>query len=235
MAQVQSDHELGGVSRQSRLARYFLPGDSDLVFMGGEMNPEWLIAAYTNGCFPWTGEDPIPWYNPDPRLVLLPEKLRLSRSMRRLIRHQPYRIVFDGDFREIMTQCATVPRPGQVGSWITPEMIEAYAGLFDQGIGHCVGVYRGTRLVGGLYGLGFGRAFFGESMFSHESNTSKLALWALCHFLMANRCDYIDCQQVTAHLVSMGAQPLIREQYMALLARTLRRPSLHHRWRWAWS
>jgi len=216
--------------------RFTVSADSgDLVCVGGEMSADWVIAAYTRGCFPWTGDAPIPWYSPDPRLILLPEKLRLSRSMKRLVRHHPYRIHFDQDFREIMTRCATVPRPGQAGSWITRNMIECYTDLFVQGIGHCVGVYREGELVGGLYGLSFGRAFFGESMFSEESNTSKLALWALCHFLMANRFDFIDCQQVTTHLISLGAQPIGRDGYLALLRRSLRRPSLHDRWHWVWS
>jgi len=145
--------------------RALRPGRDDLVFCGGAITPPWLVAAYTNGCFPWTGEPPIPWYNPDPRLLLLPQRFKASHSLRKLAGQNRFTIRFDTDFKEVMRACAG-PRASGEKTWITASMIDAYGGLFDHHIAHCVSVYREQTLVGGLYGLNFGRAFFGESMFS---------------------------------------------------------------------
>lgn len=200
------------------------------MLLGGDITPHWLVAAYTCGAFPWTGEPPVPWYNPDPRLILLPEEFKLSRSMRKLVKNLAYAIRFDHDFEAVMRGCSTTPRPGQKGSWITRNMIRVYCELFKHGMTHSVGVYRGDRLLGGLYGLSFGRAFFGESMFSLEPNTSKLALWALCEFLKGQGFHFIDCQQVTAHLISLGAKPVDRVHYMAMLEQAACHESLHEPW-----
>ncbi len=213
----------------SPFQRTLRPGRDDLVYCGGAISAPWLIAAYTSGCFPWTGEAPIPWYNPDPRLLLLPQRFKASRNLRKLAGQDRYLIRFDTDFQEVMRACAE-PRAEGEKTWITPGMIDVYGDLFNKHIAHCVSVYREDSLVGGLYGLNFGRGFFGESMFFREANTSKLALFALSRFLAGHDFDFIDCQQVTPHLISLGGAPLRRTSYMRLLADTLKKQSLHEPW-----
>lgn len=223
------------LKQQAQKHHVHFPNDSDkvgddLVFVGGAIKPSWLIAAYTNGAFPWCGDAPVPWYNPNPRLILRPQDFHLSKNLAKLVRQRRYQIRFDQDYRQVMRACAHLPRRGQKGSWIGANMIDVYGHLAEHHIGHSVSVLRDGRLVGGLYGLNLGRAFFGESMFSREPNTSKLALWALCGFLKEQGFLFIDCQQVTKHLVSLGAVALPRRAYMQLLEHALSLPSLHRDW-----
>lgn len=207
------------------------PDEIGLVYVGGDLSVPSVIEAYTKGCFPWTGEHPIPWFSPDPRLVLFPEHFNASKSLRKLRRQQKFAVCFDRNFRTVMEYCATVPRKGQKGTWITENMIDTYCELHHLHIAHSVEVYdQKDELCGGLYGLTFGHAFFGESMFSSVSNTSKLALYELCRFLRKKRFDFIDCQQVTLHLLRLGAVSLPRRDYMRLLARTLLYESSHETW-----
>jgi len=207
------------------------PDEYGLVFVGGVLTAPSLIEAYTRGFFPWTGEHPIPWFSPDPRLVLFPENFRTTRRFRRTLRRGRFAIRFDTDFGEVIRSCATIPRPGQRGAWITDNMIASYTQLHRLGIAHSVETYDASgRLCGGLYGLTFGRAFFGESMFTRRPDGSKLALWGLCRFLAKEGFHFIDCQQVTAHLMRLGAVPIRRGEYLERLARALAFDSLHRNW-----
>ncbi len=207
------------------------PDAYGLVFVGGVLSVPSLIEAYTRGFFPWTGEHPIPWFSPDPRLVLFPEHFRTTRRFRRTIRQGRFTIRFDTDFHGVIRACAAIPRKGQRGTWITDNMTAAYTQLHQLGIAHSVETYDGSgRLCGGLYGLTFGRAFFGESMFTRRSGGSKLALWGLCRFLEKEGFHFIDCQQVTPHLMRMGAVPIRRSEYLNRLAHALAVDSLHRSW-----
>jgi leucyl/phenylalanyl-tRNA--protein transferase len=148
------------------------------IAVGGDLRPERLLLAYSMGIFPWQGE-PLHWHSPDPRLVLLADELHVTRSLRKAEKKAPYRLTLDTAFVEVMTACASVPRPGQDGTWITKAMIESYGELHRRGVAHSVEAWSGDRLVGGLYGLSLGAAFFGESMFALEQDASKLAFVAL--------------------------------------------------------
>lgn len=217
--------------RETAFPGELIPDELGIAYVGADLSVPTLIEAYIRGCYPYTGSEPIPWFSPDPRLVLFPNDFRASRRLRRLSRQNRFTVQFDTDFPEVMRGCASIPRKDQPGTWITDNMITAYAELFNLKIAHCVSVYtaEGT-LCGGLYGLTFGRAFFGESMFSAVPNTSKLALYALCRRLSAWRFDLIDCQEVTAHLMRLGAVPLTRREYLAQLHLTLQYPSRHISW-----
>ncbi len=202
----------------------------DLVCVGGTMAAETVKQAYALGLFPWTGEPPIPWYSPNPRLILRPDAFKASHSLAKLRRTGRFRVVFDSCFEAVMARCAGVARAGQQGTWITGNMIKAYGDLHREGLAHSVEVYEGEVLVGGLYGLAMGRIFFGESMFSARRDTSKLALYELCLWMTRYRFELIDCQQVTTHLLSLGAEPIRREEYLIRLAQALRKPDLAGPW-----
>lgn len=197
---------------------------SGLVAIGGKLTVPVLIEAYSKGIFPWSGEDPIPWYSPDPRLILLPDMFHVSKRLRRIIAGKKYEVKFDMDFREIVYKCATIKRKHQNGTWINERIIDTYEELFEKKIGHCVGIYEESRLCGGLYGLSLGKCFFGESMFSETPNTSKLALYHLSCFLKGQNFTFIDCQQVTPHLMNLGAIPVPR----LIFLRLLKESGIHH-------
>lgn len=194
-----------------------VPDDTGLVALGGDLSVSTLIEAYSKGIFPWSGEDPIPWYSPNPRLILFPRDLHVSRRMKRIIKSNKFHVKFDKNFTPIMTKCAIIKRKNQVGTWINPRLIKAYARLFDLCIAHCVGVYLEDRICGGLYGLSLGKCFFGESMFSEIPNASKIALYYLTQFCMKHGILLIDCQQVTPHMLSLGALPIPRNFFLSLL------------------
>jgi len=202
-----------------------------LVALGGELGADILTEAYTHGIFPWTGERPIPWFCPDPRLVLRPGDFHVSRSLRKVERSGRFALRFDHDFRAVIHACAAMPRPGQDGTWITPNMIRAYREMFERGLAHSVAIYEGDTLVGGLYGLSFGRVFFGESMFARAPSASKVALHALCERLRAWDFAFIDCQQVTPHLQRLGAVVWSRRQFLERLRVALDAPSRPGPWR----
>ena len=206
------------------------PDERGQVASGGDLTPEVLIDAYQRGIFPWSGTPPIPWCAPNPRMILRPGDFRRSRSLAKLERSGRYRVRFDRDFAAVIRACATIPRAHEEGTWITPNMIAAYEELARRGIAHSVEVYEERELVGGLYGLTFGRAFFGESMFSRASNASKLALGTLCRDLGARSFHFVDCQAVTRHLLSLGAMAIPLEDYLGLLREALRFPSHHGSW-----
>ncbi|MBI2373007.1 MAG: leucyl/phenylalanyl-tRNA--protein transferase [Deltaproteobacteria bacterium] len=193
------------------------PDETGLVALGGELFPAILVEAYSKGIFPWTGAHPIPWYSPDPRMVLHPSEIHISRSMRKLIRKERFEVRFDTCFSTVMRRCKGIKRRHEKGTWITPNMLSAYGKLHELGVTHSVETFEGGELVGGLYGVSIGRAFFGESMFASTDNASKLALVALARRLAMRRYMLIDCQQVTAHLATMGARPMPRRDFLELL------------------
>jgi leucyl/phenylalanyl-tRNA--protein transferase len=189
-----------------------------LLAIGGNLRPDSLLAAYRRGIFPWyENGQPILWWSPDPRLVLFPERLRVTRSLRKTMRQPGWAFSFDRAFETVMRACAAPREPGG-GTWITEEMVEAYLDLHRLGHAHSVEVWHDGGLAGGLYGVALGRVFFGESMFHRRSDASKIALAALVHRLRGRDCAMIDCQMQTAHLASLGAETLPRAQFAALLA-----------------
>ena len=203
---------------------------SGLLAVGGDLSPERLLAAYREGIFPWYAEgEPILWWSPDPRFVLFPGELRVSRSMRQFLQKGILRITFDHAFRGVIAACRK-PRPGQDGTWITEEMRKAYIALHDLGYAHSVEVWHEEKLVGGLYGVSLGRIFFGESMFSALENASKAALITLVSRLRELDFELIDCQVESAHLASLGARPLPRREFCAFLKRSLRHETLRGNW-----
>lgn len=184
-----------------------LADDEGLLAVGGDLSPERLVLAYQNGIFPWYSEGrPILWWCPRPRLVLLPEELRVNRSLRKVMRRAPYRITLDTAFEAVLEACAQTPRPEQGGTWITTDMRSAYVELHRLGIAHSVEAWQGDTLVGGLYGLALGTAFFGESMFARAPDASKVAFATLVQQLRAWSFQLVDCQVVTEHLVRFGAR-----------------------------
>ncbi|HQZ01833.1 MAG TPA: leucyl/phenylalanyl-tRNA--protein transferase [Thauera sp.] len=190
-----------------------------LLAAGGGLTPEWLLVAYRQGIFPWfSAGEPILWWSPDPRLVLVPAEIRISRSLRKTLRRQQFEVSLDTAFDAVVGACAA-PRAGGQGTWITPEIRDAYLRMHELGHAHSVECWRDGQLVGGLYGIALGRVFFGESMFSIETDASKVALAHLARFLSARAYVMIDCQMKTAHLMSMGAQTVSRQQFGTVLAR----------------
>ncbi|CAH1001572.1 Leucyl/phenylalanyl-tRNA--protein transferase [Neolewinella maritima] len=186
---------------------------------GGDLRPERLFAAYRLGYFPWFAEgEPILWWHPNPRFVLFPADLKVSKSMRPYFNQQKYRVTYDTRFREVMEACRGLYRPGQWGSWITDELIEGYVGLHELGIAHSVEVYEGDELVGGLYGLALGKVFFGESMFFRRPNASKFGFISLVRRLEQRGYRLVDCQQETKHLKTLGGQGIPRTDFVDHLA-----------------
>ncbi|MBL8488388.1 MAG: leucyl/phenylalanyl-tRNA--protein transferase [Rhodocyclaceae bacterium] len=190
-----------------------------LLAAGGDLSPERLLAAYRLGIFPWFSPgDPILWWSPDPRMVLFPAEIRITRSLARTLRNRPYEVRLDTAFAEVVAACAATPREGQGGTWITAEMQSAYLRLHRLGHAHSVETWIDGALAGGLYGVAVGRAFYGESMFSRRSDASKIALAHLCRHLERSGFGIIDCQMETAHLTSLGARPISRREFSARLA-----------------
>ncbi len=204
--------------------------ESGLLAVGGDLSPERLLAAYREGIFPWYSEgEPLLWWSPDPRFVLFPDELRISRSMRQFLKKESLRITFDLAFPEVIAACRK-PRPGQDGTWITKEMEEAYITLHHLGYAHSVEVRQEGTLTGGLYGVSLGRVFFGESMFSTRANASKAALITLVSRLKELHFDLIDCQVETPHLGSLGARFIPPREFNALLKESLRHETFRGNW-----
>lgn len=196
-----------------------------LLAAGGDLSPERLLAAYRHGCFPWYQDgQPLLWWSPDPRTVLYPEELHVSRSLRKTLRQATFRVTFDQAFRDVVAGCAA-PRSYADGTWITTPMQIAYLQLYERGVAHSVEVWQDGRLVGGLYGLAMGRLFFGESMFSRMTDASKVGFVTLVERLQDSGFKLIDCQMPTQHLASFGARPIARSLFAETLARYLDQPS----------
>jgi len=197
--------------------------DYGLLALGGDLSPQRLLLAYSLGIFPWFNPgEPILWWSPDPRCVLFPTELHVSRSLQRFMRKTSFQISFNEHFAAVIYWCRRLRAglDGQ-GTWITKEMKEAYLQLHRLGFAHSVECWDGDELVGGIYGVCIGRCFFGESMFSRRSNASKVALVALVRHLQEQEFVLLDCQQTTAHLVSMGAREIPREQFQQQLKKAL--------------
>ncbi len=202
-----------------------------LLAVGGDLSPERLLAAYSEGIFPGFDErSPILWWSPDPRLVLEPADLHVSRTLRRTLRHGTYRVTSDRAFERVIRRCAARERPNQHGTWITSEMIDAYVRLHDLGFAHSFEAWEGEALAGGLYGVSLGSAFFGESMFADRPDASKAAFVRSVEFLVSRGAGLVDCQVRTEHLVSLGAHEISRNQFLARLREALDRPT----WRGSW-
>ncbi len=202
-----------------------------LLAVGGDLRPERLLLAYSAGIFPWYDEElPILWHSPDPRTVLRPRELRVSRSLRRLLRQPPFAIRLDTAFDQVIRCCAEVPRKDQDGTWITRDMIDAYAELAELGYAHSAEAWADGELVGGLYGVSLGGCFFGESMFALRPDASKVAFVALLRQLDAWDFDLVDCQVHTEHLARFGAENWSRRRFLDALARALEAPTRRGPW-----
>ena len=207
-----------------------LAASMGLLAVGGDLSPRRLLEAYRQGIFPWySEEEPILWWSPDPRFILFPEELNVSRSMRQFLKKGIIQITHDRAFPAVIAACQK-PRPQRESTWITPEMQAAYIQLHELGFAHSVEVWRAGALVGGLYGVSLGGCFFGESMFSSISNASKAALIDLVRRLKTLDFSLIDCQIHTAHLESLGAHHIPRSEFMILLKRALQRETLTGSW-----
>lgn len=203
-----------------------------LLAVGGDLRPERLLAAYALGIFPWfDASSPILWWSPDPRLVLEPEGLHVSRSLHRTMRRGTYRVTADTAFEAVIRRCAAAARPGQRGTWITDGMIDAYVRLHRLGFAHSFEAWEGHALAGGLYGVSLGAAFFGESMFAARPDASKVAFARGVEWLAGRGVSLVDCQVRTEHLVSLGAHEIPRRAFLERLAAALEAATLRGTWR----
>lgn len=201
-----------------------------LLAAGGDFSPERLLAAYQRGIFPWYDESqPILWWTPDPRMVLYPDRLHVSRSLRKALRVGTYRVTADTAFADVMRHCAA-PRPNQNGTWITPELTQGFAQMHELGFAHSVEIWEEQSLIGGIYGLAIGRVFFGESMFSGRRNGSKFALFHLCQHLRNHDFALIDCQVSSPHLETLGGEEVSRATFEQQLEVHTGRPDLRGSW-----
>lgn len=192
-----------------------LAHEEGILAVGGDLKPKRLLTAYYNGIFPWfSEEEPIIWWSPDPRMVLWPADLKVSKSMRKVIRNGLFNMTVDTAFDKVIQACAEQPRHGQDGTWITDDMQQAYMQLHELGFAHSVEVWQSSELVGGLYGVMVGSVFCGESMFAGVSNASKFGFILLVQALQKAGCTMIDCQTHTDHLASLGAAEIPREEFL---------------------
>jgi leucyl/phenylalanyl-tRNA--protein transferase len=209
---------------------YFPPPEEateeGIVAVGGDFAPERLLLAYRQGIFPWPVENlPLLWFSPDPRCVLVPERAHFSRSLRRRLRRGAYEVTADTAFSEVIRACAAVPRRGQRGTWITPDLCRGYEELHRSGYAHSIEVRHGGRLVGGMYGISLGRAFVGESMFTCMPDASKVALATLLGNLVHWGFSLLDCQVRSDHVIRFGAVEWPRQRYLAALRAALEAPT----------
>ena len=205
---------------------------SGLLAVGGDLSKERLLEAYRLGIFPWYSDDqPILWWSPDPRLVLDLKDFTISRSLRKTLKKAIFQVTFDHAFEQVIQACAVVPRAAQNGTWITEEMREAYINLHGLGYAHSVESWLGGELVGGLYGVSLGKAFFGESMFHLKTDASKVALATLVEKLKSWDFHFIDSQMTTEHMIRLGAKELPRRIFLKRLQLALRQPPKRGRWR----
>ncbi len=201
-----------------------------LLAAGGDLSPQRLLSAYCKGIFPWFNEeDPILWWSPNPRMVLFPDELKVSHSLRKVLKRGQYEIRTDYNFMQVMQACAA-RRKGQSGTWIHPEMIAAYTALHEMGLAHSVETWMDNQLVGGLYGIALGKVFFGESMFSRVPDASKIAFVHLVRQLKDWNFNVIDCQVKTAHLASLGAREIPRMKFTQILESSIINTNPGHKW-----
>lgn len=204
---------------------------SGLLAVGGDLSPERLLTAYSQGIFPWYSEgQPLLWHSPNPRFVLQPDKLHVGRSLRKTMKAGTYEVRWDTAFEDVIAACSETPRPGQSGTWITDAMREAYVTLHELGFAHSVEAWADGELKGGLYGVSLGAAFFGESMFAHAPDASKVAFAASVERLKAWGFHFIDCQVETEHLARFGAEHWPRKRFLGALAEALQVPTRRGPW-----
>lgn len=205
--------------------------EDGILAVGGDLKPERLVAAYQHGIFPWYSEGlPILWHCPDPRFVLEPARLHVPRSLRKVLKRGEYEVRLDTAFEAVIDGCAKTRRPGQRGTWITRDMRKAYVRLHELGLVHSAEAWRGGQLLGGLYGVGLGHVFYGESMFALADDASKVAFVTLVEWLRGWGVALIDCQQETAHLARFGAEPWPRERFVARVQELTRAPTRQGKW-----
>ena len=202
-----------------------------LLAMGGDLEPDRILLAYKNGIFPWYSQgEPILWWSPNPRMILLPDSFNSTKSLNKKITSKRFQVSLDRCFMQVINLCARVRTENGQGTWITAEMIAAYGQLHHLGYAHSVEIWYREELAGGLYGLSLGRCFFGESMFSIERDASKVALYHLCHYLKSKHFEIIDCQVPSDHLKRLGAVCISRKTFLNKLQRALQYPSLVGPW-----
>ena len=202
-----------------------------LLAVGGDLSQERLLLAYRMGIFPWYSEnEPIMWWSPDPRLVLYPSELKISKSLRKTIKNRLFQVTVDQAFETVIKACAHSRTRMQEGTWIVDDMIAAYCNLHESGLAHSVETWQAGKLVGGLYGVSLGGCFFGESMFTRISNASKVAFVALVEYLKALNFNLIDCQVTTTHLLSFGAREIPRTRFLKELETSLEFPTINNKW-----
>jgi len=202
-----------------------------LLAIGGDLSIERLLLAYANGIFPWYSEDtPILWWSPNPRMILFPEKFKISKSLKQKMRNTSYEVRFDTAFEKVIEECKMIKRKGEDGTWIMKEMKEAYIALHHLGFAHSIEIYIENNLVGGLYGVSLGAAFFGESMFSKVSDASKIAMYHLTEFCKKQHFHFIDCQMYTEHLESLGAEELEQSFFLKRLEKAMKGKSIRGSW-----
>jgi leucyl/phenylalanyl-tRNA--protein transferase len=193
-----------------------------IVALGGNLSPGMLLSAYEQGIFPWYNPgEPVIWQSPDPRFIILPSALHISRSMQKVFRSNVFEVQLNRDFPAVISACATAARPGQKGTWLSADMINAYTGLFNLGYAVCAASYADGRLAGGCYGVLLGSVFFGESMFARQANASKAAFLTLAQKLFASGAAFIDCQVPSKHLASLGGVEISRRDFLSLLKTAL--------------
>jgi len=208
-----------------------LAEENGLLAIGGDLSPERIINAYTNGIFPWYSEgEPILWWSPNPRCVLFPGKFKPSKSLSLLVKKNYFIVKFDSDFSSVIEMCSTVNRPDQPGTWITPEMKHAYIKLHKLGYAHSVESYYENKLVGGLYGIAIGNIFFGESMFYKVSNASKVAFFYLVGKLIQWNFELIDNQTTSQHLINLGSEEIDRNKFLEIIKISALKNNLRRKW-----
>jgi leucyl/phenylalanyl-tRNA---protein transferase len=204
---------------------------SGLIAVGGDLSSERLLEAYRVGIFPWYSDDqPILWWSPDPRFILELDEFKVSRSLQKTLRRKIFQVTFDRVFEEVIAACSVVPRQGQRGTWITQDMRDAYLELHGLGYAHSVESWFGGELAGGLYGVSLGKAFFGESMFHHKTDASKIALATLVEKLKSWGFHFIDSQMTTEHMMSLGAKEVPRRIFLKRLQSALRHSTRRGKW-----
>lgn len=208
-----------------------LASEEGLLAVGGDLTQKRLLLAYRMGIFPWfSNNEPILWWSPDPRLVLYPQEIKTSKTLKKIIKKEVFKVTMDLAFNEVINQCAQVRLKKNQGTWIIEDMIEAYCQLHESGFAHSVEVWRQGELAGGLYGVSLGKCFFGESMFTRISNASNIALVKLVEYLKKLSFDMIDCQVATEHLTRFGARQIPRIRFLNQLEKSLRAPTRKGKW-----
>ena len=208
-----------------------LASSEGLLAVGGDLSQERLLLAYRMGIFPWFSDDePILWWSPDPRLVLYPREIKISKTLKKIMKKGLFKVTMDSDFVQVITQCAKIRLQNNEGTWIVKDMIDAYCKLHESGFVHSVETWYQGELAGGLYGVSLGKCFFGESMFTRISNASNIALVKLVEYLNTLSFDMIDCQLTTEHLLRFGAKEIPRVSFLNQLEESLKAPTKRGKW-----